>query len=236
MLNLDKATNEVRINLSKRGINTLPENLNVSLLLDFSGSMRSHYNNGNVSKILKRLLSISNTVDDDGLLELVLFHHEAIPCGTINVDQYDKTDSLISNFLRKYDMGGTNFAPAVYKILELLSLQVPTKPVGFFTNLFKSSKTTPTVYTPEGKQLIVLISDGENSDTSEFEDVVQHIEKLPNVYLQCIAVGYTSSYLKQIAEKSDSVGYSNLKDFSNTDNALIDSIINVELLEKFKNI
>ena len=135
-------------------------------------------------------------------------------------------------------MGGTNFAPAVRKTLEVLGSSKETvveKAAGFFGKLFGSTTTKEVVKVSEveGKQLLVLISDGANGDTSDFRQIVQQIEQMPNVYLQCLAVGYESSYLRAIADESDSVGYSSLSNFTQTDDELIESIINKELLDKF---
>ena len=229
---LTKATEQVVFNLTKRGITEVPKDINVSLLLDYSGSMEGDYNSGAVTNVLRRLLSISNTIDDDGNMELVVFHHDAMHYGTLNVDQYDQAQDIITDVRRRYRMGGTAFAPAVRKTLEVLGSSKETvveKAAGFFGKLFGSTTTKEV----EGKQLLVLITDGANGDTSDFRQIVQQIEQMPNVYLQCLAVGYESSYLRAIADESDSVGYSSLSNFTQTDDELIESIINKELLDKF---
>lgn len=235
---LTKATEQVVFNLTKRGITEVPKDINVSLLLDYSGSMEGDYNSGAVTNVLRRLLSISNTIDDDGNMELVVFHHDAMHYGTLNVDQYDQAQDIITDVRRQYRMGGTNFAPAVRKTLEVLGSSKETvveKATGFFGKLFGTTTTKEVVKVSEveGKQLLVLISDGSNGDSADFRQVVRQIEQMPNIYLQCLAVGYESSYLRAIADESDSVGYSSLTDFTQTDDALIESIINKELLDKF---
>ena len=63
-LSLNKATEQVVMSLNKRGITNIPKDINVSLLLDYSYSMDRHYNSGAVSRVLQRLLSISNVIDD----------------------------------------------------------------------------------------------------------------------------------------------------------------------------
>lgn len=235
---LTKATEQVVFNLTKRGITEVPKDINVSLLLDYSGSMEGDYNSGAVTNVLRRLLSISNTIDDDGNMELVVFHHDAMHYGTLNVDQYDQAQDIITDVRRQYRMGGTNFAPAVRKTLEVLGSSKETvveKATGFFDKLFGTTTTKEVVKVSEveGKQLLVLISDGSNGDSADFRQVVRQIEQMPNIYLQCLAVGYESSYLRAIADESDSVGYSSLSNFTQTDDELIESIINKELLDKF---
>lgn len=224
-LTLNKASEQVVLTLNKRGITNIPKDINVSLLLDYSGSMTRHYSGGAVSRVLKRLLSISNVIDDDGKLELVIFQNNATHVGTLDVNQYDSTDTIVSDICRKYSMGGTEFAPAVDKILNVLSSSSAVGKMfgGFFSK-------APAV---EGKQLLVMISDGDNTDKSAFERAVKTIESMPNIYLQCVAIGYDSASLRKLAEESDSVGYSSVADFTKTDEELINSVINPELLQKF---
>jgi hypothetical protein len=224
-LSLNKASEQVVLSLNKRGITNIPKDINVSLLLDYSISMSSHYNNGNVSRVLQRLLSISNVIDDDGKLELVIFENGANHVGTLDVNQFDSTDSIVRDICNKYSMGGTYFAPAIDKILSVLS---SGSSIGKAFSGFFSKK--PAV---EGKQLLVMISDGDNSDQVAFAKAVKTIESMPNVYLQCVAIGYDSRSLRELADQSDSVGYSSVSDFTKTDEDLINSVINPELLQKF---
>lgn len=239
-LSLTKATEEVKLSLTKRGITNVPTDINVSLLLDISYSMTGEFNNGSVQRVLERLLSISNTIDDDGDMELVVFSNSAYHHSTLNVSQYDETESIVNDIKRRYTFSGTSFAPAISKILDVLGYTKPsTAPVaGFFSKLFSraSDEVQPSSGGVEGKQLIVLITDGENSDTPEFMRKVQLIEELPNVYLQCVGIGHRSNVLQDLADRSDSVGYTALKDFSQTNDELISSIINKELLTKFSGI
>lgn len=252
-LSLNKAIEEVKLNLNKRGITDVPQDINVSLLLDYSGSMSRQYQDGTVEKVLQRLLSISGTIDDDGILQLILFENRAHHYGEVTTEQYDSVKDLVKDITRKYSMGGTEFAPAIDSILKVLSseevevqktFETSSKKGGFFKSLFGKKEVTKTVRTVkerhstgkiEGKQLLVLITDGDNSDNAAFRSKISLIEKMPNIYLQVISVGFESTYLQDIADASNSVGYSSLKDF-NTDGALIESIINPELLEKFSKI
>lgn len=224
-LSLNKATEQVKLSLNKRGITVIPNDINVSLLLDYSGSMSRQYENGDVSRVLQRLLSIANTIDDDGKLELVIFENGAKHVGTLDVNQYDETDKIVSDICDKYRMGGTEFAPAVNKILEVLSADSAVSKM--FGSFFGKK---PEV---QGKQLLVMISDGDNSDQSAFAQAIKRIESMPNVYLQCVAIGYDSQSLRALAAKSDSVGYSSVSDFKKTDEDLINSIVSSELLQKF---
>lgn len=229
-LNLTKATEEVTFNLTKRGL-VAPNDINVSLLLDFSGSMDHYYRSGTVAKVLQRLLSISNTIDDDGILQLVPFHHTALPPQEITVEQYDDAAVIIRKLMNEYSMGGTAYSPAMDKLLGVLSNDTPVaKATGFFSRLF--AKNEPAFPKIEGKQLIILITDGEPSDQSEFLKRIHELEKTSNIYLQTIAVAYDSNYLRTLAERSDSVGYTSISDFDSSDEALIESIINPELLAK----
>lgn len=243
-LSLTKATEEVKLSLTKMGITAVPTDINVSLLLDISYSMVSAFDNGSVARVLQRLLSIANTIDDDGNMELVLFSNESYHFGTLNAEQYDESASIVRAIKSRYSFNGTDFAPAITKILDVLGYQEPaeeyttTPSTSFFSKLFSRGSdeavTVPAVKGGvEGKQLLVLITDGDNGDKSAFLEKVKLIEQQPNVYLQCIGIGHRSASLQELADKSESVGYTSLNDFTQTDDSLIASIINKELLSKF---
>lgn len=244
--NLTKATEQVAFNLTKRGITLTDKDINVSLILDYSASMSQHYTpGGRVEDILKRLLSISNTIDDDGLMELVLFTSNAYQYGQLSVDQYDEARAIVQDICARYSMGNTQFSPAISKILEILTVNSETpvpvkKEPSFFSKLFGAKEEVVLQNVPviPGKQLLILISDGENSsyDNRELLSQIDRIEQLPNVYLQFVAIGFDSKYMQDIADRSDSVGYSSIASFNYSDDQLIESILSKELMDKFSKV
>lgn len=238
-LTLDKAVEEVQLTLTKAGIVEIPNDINVTLLMDISYSMSSVIGNGKLSDVLKRVLSISKTIDDDGILQLIPFHSNAYHYGAVEAEMYNQSQSLINDCVNKYGLQGTEYKPALMKAIDVLSIKTETtikkEPKGFFGKLFGSGSSEVT-YGKElpGKQLIVLLTDGEPQDTSEFESYLSEVfELIPNAYLQCVSVGYFSNYLQAIADKFNSVGHTSVKSFEDTDENLINAIVNKESLNRF---
>lgn len=226
VISLAKASQDVVINLQKNGITDIPKDINVSLVLDQSGSMSSHYANGAVSNIIRRLLGISNVIDDDGELPFIVYHSSAYDAGTLNVSQFDQVDKIVKDSVQKYGWGGTAYTPAIEAILKKLSPPA----TGFLSKLFGNEASAV-----KGKQLIAFITDGEtgHSDQVAFETKIKQIEASSNIYVQLICVGFNSPFLSALGDRYDSVGYSSIADFSKTDEDLIKAVINPEVIAKF---
>lgn len=226
---LSKVSEDVVIVLNKNGVTNIPKDINVSLVLDQSGSMSRYFSDGTVANILRRLLGISNVIDDDGQLPFVIYHNSAYDCGTLNVNQYDSVDNILTRTVSQYGFGGTAYTPAINTILNKLGAG---KTVGGLRGLFGGSNPVDSI---EGKQLITFITDGEtgSSDERDFEAKIKQIEASDNVYVQLICVGFHSKFLSGLGDKYDSVGYSSISDFSKTDAELIEAVVNPEVIAKF---
>lgn len=224
VISLKKISEDVVISLQKKGVTNIPKDINVSLVLDQSGSMSRYFDNGTVANILRRLLGISNVIDDDGNLPFVVYHSDAYDAGTLNVSQFDQVSSILTDTVRKYGFGGTAYTPAINSILKKLGGG------GFLGGLFGNPMASI-----KGKQLITFITDGEtnSSDQRDFEEKIKLIEKSDNVYVQLICVGFHSTFLSGLGDRYDSVGYSSISDFSKTDEELIEAIVNPEVVAKF---
>lgn len=224
VISLKKVSEDVVISLQKKGVTNIPKDINVSLVLDQSGSMSGYFGNGTVANILRRLLGISNVIDDDGNLPFVVYHSSAYDAGTLNVNQYDQVEQILGESIRKYGFGGTAYTPAIDTILKKLGGG------GFLGGLFGNPMASI-----KGKQLITFITDGEtsSSDEREFEAKIKQIESSNNVYVQLICVGFHSNFLSSLGDRYDSVGYSSISDFSKTDAELIDAVVNSEVIAKF---
>ncbi|AND75454.1 putative von Willebrand A domain protein [Acinetobacter phage vB_AbaM_ME3] len=224
VISLKKVSEDVVISLQKKGVTNIPKDINVSLVLDQSGSMSNYFGNGTVANILRHLLGISNVIDDDGNLPFVVYHSQAFDAGTLNVSQYDQVEHILGESIRKYGFGGTAYTPAIDAILKKLGGG------GFLGGLFGNPLASI-----KGKQLITFITDGEtsSSDEREFEAKIKQIESSNNVYVQLICVGFHSNFLSSLGDRYDSVGYSSIADFSKTDAELIDAVVNPEVIAKF---
>ncbi len=247
IVELSKKSEEVVVNLQKRGIAQIPRDINVSLLLDASYSMIEHYRpNGAVLQVLQRMLSISNTIDDDGLLELVLFSTGAVHTRTLNVGEYNHLPEYIAEDQRKIVMANTNFTPGLQLLLNLLSEDVTEevrtiKKPSLVGRFFGKQDEVIVEHKVVGqalnnKQLIILITDGDSAhnDRKPFMDLLTTLQEDPNVFVQCINVRQVESiYLQNLAESFPHVGYASLRDFTKTDDELIEAILSTKVLAKF---
>lgn len=254
-LNLTKVSENITLNLTKRNL-VNPGDINVSLLLDYSGSMDHLYRNGTVTEMFKQILGVGNVIDDDGQLLLIPFTEQTVT--EIECDakrDFDRADRIIADLLVKHHMGGTNFGPVLNSALchfsksidELRPVITPAKKEakGFFGRLKEmftggdeevvqeiQDYFDPSKMTIEGKQLFILITDGDNWDNEEFNRITKMIDQLPNVFLQLVSLNYVSNKLKHFAQVyPNSVNYTNYTTGS-SDEQLIEAVVSAPALSK----
>lgn len=279
-VSLSKMSETVMVSLAKKTTNPLPRDINVTLALDVSGSMRGSFISGEVTELMRRILAVSNVIDDDGILNFYLFDEESYVQDSIDVkEQYDYIENIINLMIKDgHYWSGTNFAPVLKEIYnDLLSDVIPKTPVEIIKTVVKTVNKTnktsflsrlwnsllsiiglgnkkspiqmlqessnndyhqyvPTIVNnqPEvTKQLILLITDGDNYDKTETNYIIEQYRNVPNVYLQCIDVGHSSPYLKKLAENNDFIGYATLDTFSESDEKIIDALVSSNVLQKF---
>lgn len=97
----------------------------VVVVLDYSGSMDQLYKDGVVQETLNRLLPLALRFDDDGEMELYLFSNNCKQLAPLNINNFSNyiTDEKI---LQKYSMGGTNYSPAINKVVDNQEGDIPT--------------------------------------------------------------------------------------------------------------
>ncbi|RZS86894.1 TerF-like vWA domain-containing protein [Motilibacter rhizosphaerae] len=87
----------------------------MALALDFSGSMRKLYQDGTVQRLAERVLALATRLDDDGAIDVFLFHSSAEYAGELTLDNYQNgVDRLVEG--RR--MGTTNYAAVMRLIRE----------------------------------------------------------------------------------------------------------------------
>jgi uncharacterized protein with von Willebrand factor type A (vWA) domain len=146
----------------------------VVLAIDYSGSMDHLYRSGAIDALLERLIPIALTFDDDGEIDVYLFHDRYIKVGTplkrSNVSEY------VQKEIKRYDMGGTNYAPVMQAILE--DYQNPTTGSIFGSSIQPADLPT----------YVIFISDGENGDRRNTETVITEASKHA-IFFQCVGIG-----------------------------------------------
>lgn len=159
------------LNLKKeKGIEN--QKAQVVLCLDYSGSMGTLYADGTVQDTVERILPLGLAFDDNNEVDFYIFEDgiTKIP-DTINLKNLD---GYINNkVIGKYRMGGTNYAPAINRIVKDFSNR------GFLGG----SKTMDLpVY-------VIFITDGENWDKPEAEKAIIEASKV-GIFFQFMGIGH----------------------------------------------
>lgn len=158
--------------------------------VDFSGSMYHLYHDGHVQETLERLIPIALNMDDDGSIELYLFHQnfyklsEALTrsnaVGYIN-------NKVLNN--SAYRMGTTNYAPVINQIVK--DFGNPVQKSGSF---FGSDAIQPAAI----PTFVIFIADGGCDDKSSAEAAVKEASK-HGIFFQFIGIGGANfSFLEKL--------------------------------------
>lgn len=186
-LNLSKEESLTQLNLRKDMISSLcleKGELNgltarVAVVMDYSGSMERLYKNGTVQSILDRLLPVAMQFDDNGEMEVWLFDNDYKRIKDISLDNYY---DYINNekLLRKYSMGGTQYAPVINDVVVKYTKEEPSD--------------LPT--------LVLFITDGDNFDTDKPHATRAIIEASKHpIFWQFVGIGNSGfDYLEQLDE------------------------------------
>lgn len=148
----------------------------VVLALDYSGSMGGLYADGTVQDTVERILPFGLGFDDNGEVDFYLFenHYTKIaPITLKNLDNYINRDVL-----GKYSMGGTEYAP----VLKAIYKDFAEKKGGLF------GFGTSVVEKMDIPVYIIFITDGENSDKRETEEIIRKMSQL-GFFIQFIGIG-----------------------------------------------
>ena len=185
-LTLEKEESLKKLTLRKESINKIclkkkeltDLTARVAVVMDYSVSMDTLYLNGTVQSVLERLLPLALKFDDNGELETWIFESRFKRLKDININNYY---DYIKNedILRKYDMGGTNYAPVMRDVLNKYTKEDP-------------SDTVPT--------LVLFLTDGDNFDKKQTEEVIKKASKYP-IFWQFVGLGNSRySFLESLDE------------------------------------
>jgi hypothetical protein len=172
-LNLTKEQAIVQLDLRKQEVaNLCPPGTamhgltsRVCVAMDYSGSMIEMFKSGFVQNVLERLLPIAMQFDDNGEMEVWLFENgcrRVAPISLNNFYGYIKNE----NFLNKYHMGGTNYAPVMKDIYHKYIIEEPAN--------------IPT--------LVLFITDGNNFDHGDTNNLMKEVSKYP-IFWQFVGIG-----------------------------------------------
>lgn len=149
-----------KICLEKKELNNLT--CKVVVVLDYSVSMRSLYTNGDVQKILERVLPLGLNFDNDGKVETWLFNDGFNRINDLSISNYK---DYIENekIMDKYKLGGTRYCPVMKEIV-------------------KTSKIDSAI------TYVFFVTDGDNCDKKDTGKFIVEASKEP-VFFQFIGIG-----------------------------------------------
>lgn len=87
----------------------------VVLVLDISGSMYMRYEEGEVDRLVQRILALGLNMDDDGSIEVYAFGTGAYRVGAADVDNYK---TFVPDMLRKHPLEGSTHYGATVKLIR----------------------------------------------------------------------------------------------------------------------
>ena len=189
-IDLTKKKEEVHtICLSKQPLNGLKAQ--VGLVLDFSGSMSDLYYDGTVQKIIENTLPLAMEFDDNGTMEVWIFHDGCHRLPDISLKNY--AGYVKREIIGKYNMGGTNYAPVMKSVIKA----------------YKDCKLP---------SYVLFITDGDNDDQGMTISVIKEAAKLP-IFWQFVGVGRARfTFLEKLDDLADR--YVDNADFFEVSNAL----------------
>lgn len=152
----------------------------VALVLDYSGSMRPLFKDGTVQRASERLLALASQFDDDGCIEVFLFHHEAYEVGSLCENNFfDFIDKEIYHN-KKYKFGRTEYAGAMKKVV-----------LQYFPQIKDSSNDNfivPKTMLINEPIFVIFITDGNNSDKRNATKLMKESSKL-GIFWQFVGIG-----------------------------------------------
>jgi hypothetical protein len=147
----------------------------VALVLDYSGSMDYLYRTGFVQELLERLMPLGINFDDNGAIDVILFHNHAKDLGEVTLSNF--TGFIKREILAKHSMGGTSYASAINLVVDK----------------YKDEPGDP-VY-------CIFITDGECMTESASEDAITKASKY-GIFWQFVGIGDESfSFLKRLDDR-----------------------------------
>jgi hypothetical protein len=175
LLNLRK---QIVLDLKKeRGLEN--QKASVVFVLDKSGSMDWLYKNGFVQRLTERILPVGLGFDDDGEVELYVFHSRAFRHPESITES--NLNRIIPDVVKKYGYEATEYANPIELILDQWIGPKSNSFMGFGKKERPSKKLLNPVF-------VIFVTDGENSDKSKTEEILREASNYP-IYFQFVGIG-----------------------------------------------
>ncbi|WP_158955865.1 VWA domain-containing protein [Paraburkholderia acidisoli] len=243
VVNLEKATEALKLNLQKAGVNSPPE-LEVGFALDVSGSFEDEHRDGVTNDLLTRLVPWGLAFDPDKKVDCFTFSNGAnhvVDVGPITPANYG--DFVRRNVIERVAgwNGGTDYSYVIERLLAHFGWAAVVQKAGFLGRMF--GQTDRVVQAGEKrKSLVMVITDGENTDQIRTAEILRASQaRHDQVYFIFIGVsnqGTKFPFLERLGEDFDNTGFCGISDLrrfvSLSDDELNDQLISDELIAWLK--
>lgn len=210
VVNLDKCL----VNLSKKsGIQLGNHRARVAAVIDFSGSMRPLYRDGSVQRTLSRLIPLGLRFDDNGEVDVWLFHEGYRRMPGIGLDNFeDYVENVIMRSGERF--GCTSYSPVIRDVLRKYNEEDPD----------------------EMPSYVIFITDGANDDRRQTNETI--IESSHHkVFIQFVGLDVDSretfDYLRKLdtlkGRPVDNTGFFSIHSFD----AMSDEELYNQLLDQY---
>lgn len=216
-INLEKENAIQTLNLRKQKLGVCLEKKvfnnvmsRVAVVMDKSGSMRSLYKNRTVQNVLERFFPLALKFDDNGELDVWLFHNEARRISSVTESNfYNYVDEVILKGPYANEWKATSYAPPIKDIMNKYIVEEPSN--------------IPT--------FVIFVTDGNNDDKKETKKMIIEASG-HNIFWQFIGIGNEKfNFLKKLDEldgrtvdNANFFAIENLESLSDTD--LYDLLLN----------
>lgn len=197
---------KAQFNLSKHGLNDQPAK--VGLCLDYSGSMRSVYADGQMQALAERVLALATQLDDDGAIDVFFFGTTAWYAGELGLADYR---GGIDRLRQGHKLGTTDYAGAIRAVCE------------HFGMIGKADELPMPVY-------VVFLTDGAPTSRSRAEAELRTAASYP-VFWKFLSIGPEQiPFLQKLDDLTgrpvDNADYQTIADLSLVkDSALFDLLL-----------
>ena len=206
VISLDKSL----ISLEKKsGLSFADHRAKVAVVMDYSGSMSQLYRSGAVQDVLTRLMPLALRFDDNGELDVWLFHQHFHRVESMNLDNFESyVKEEIMN--KGYRMGCTSYAPVLEDVLH---------------KYFVEDAATSNIPT-----FVVFITDGANDDKRATNEIIKESSH-KNIFIQFVGIGNDRfEYLERLDDLTgrpvDNTGFIKVADMARlSDEQLFDLLL-----------
>ena len=222
---IDLLKKKVGIILTKRKLEKVV--CEVKVAFDLSGSMESLYQNGTVQNLADRILAVATKFDDNGELEAWTFScgYDQIPVITEQKHEDYVNQYIVKNSYIKHKWGGTEFLPVMQDIIseytheDIVEQKIAEVKAPFWKRLIGQQTSQEIVdvkktvaRSAEHPAFVVFQTDGENSDKSQVERLLESSKHL-KIYWQFICVGNSGfEWVEKMSKKFGNVGFQKFSD------------------------